>query len=346
MNIIRSRTRRFAVLGIALCLAATVRPVLAQESSPALVEAARKEGKVMLYSGLITPTLRSIKAAFEKKYPGITLEVLSLSTAPMMNRITSETAAGRHLADVVAFDSKWYPQLLDKGLFARYDTPQAVNYDRSRYSQPPGYWIEAFPYAVGILYNRNQVPPERVPRSFEDLLKPEWKNKMAVVSPATNELILLFAGGFIRDRGEAKAFEYFRALAAQKVLTFGPSGIRVSQGVASGEFPVGIGFVSHVYSMDGNKNLGFAAAAPVYEMKGPGAAVMAKAPQPNAARLLVDFFYSREAQELITRSGYRSYHKSVKPPQGMENTRFIEAAYPDQKESEALRKKLVEVFGQ
>ncbi len=92
-------------------------PLRAQEPDPALVAAAQKEGKVMLYGEIITPTQRALKAAFEKKYPGVTVDLLYLSGAPMMNRVMSEQDAGRYVADTLMLDALRLPALLAKGIW-------------------------------------------------------------------------------------------------------------------------------------------------------------------------------------------------------------------------------------
>ncbi len=147
--------------------------------------------------------------------------------------------------------------------------------------------------------------------------------------------------------GEGPAFEFFRALAAQRPLIFGPGGIRVSQGVANGEFAIGLGFVAHVFTVGGGEDgpMAIAPARPIYVASGPGVAVMEHAPRPNAARLFADYLNSREAQELISRFGYFSTYNGVQQATSLRDARLSVPPYPQGSEAEALRRRLAEVFG-
>jgi iron(III) transport system substrate-binding protein len=320
----------------------------AQTPDPALLDAARKEGHVMLYGEVITPTQRAVKAAFEKKYPGIAVDLLYLSGAPMMNRIMSEQGAGRYNADVLMLDVLRMPAVIEKGYVAQYVSTEASHYDAKWQSNPPGYWIQNHLYLYGIMYNKAAVPPDQVPTSYEDLLKPQWAGKLTMVTPVANELTLYFMAGLIRDMGEARAFDFFRALAAQKPLIFGPGGMRVSQGIANGEFPLGLGFIAHVFTVGGGEDgsMSFARINPIYVVSGPGTAVFAHAPHPNAARLFADFMNSREAQELIAGFGYYSTYNGVQQSKPMQGIAISTPPYPTGEAAEALRQKLAAVFGQ
>lgn len=344
----------FAVPGLrALCATLLVAglawsaPALAQESDPALVKAAQKEGHVMLYGELITPTSRAIKKGFEAKYPGITMEFIYLSGAPMMNRLMSEQDNGRYLADVLALDALRLPLIKDKGYLAEYVSPQQVHYDKQWLSEPPGYWIQNHVYLGGIMYNKDMVSAADAPKTWRDLLDPRWKGKIAIVSPVANDLVFYMFAGLVRDMGEEEAFKYFKALEKQDPYIFGPGGIRVSQGVHAGEFPIGIGFTGHVYSVGGGEdgNMAIVPLKPVYALSGPGIAVMAHAPHPNAARLLADYINSKEVQEIISAAGYFSNYPDVDAPPSMKKLQVVKAPTPQRAEADALRARFAKVFG-
>ncbi|HYG85423.1 MAG TPA: extracellular solute-binding protein [Azospirillum sp.] len=339
---------RIRLLAAAVVLAGSVAgTAAAQESDPALVQAALKEGKVMAYGELITPTWRSIKEGFEKKYPGITMEFVYLSGAPMMNRIMSEQDAGRYVADILALDTLRLPALLEKGYLANYVSPQQQHYEKSWWSDPPGYWIQNHVYLAGIMYNKKIVPAAEAPKSFEDLLDPKWTGKIAMVSPVANDLMLYLFAGLIRDMGEERAFALFEKLAAQKPYIFGPGGIRVSQGVNTGEFPIGVGFIGHVYSVGSGEsgNMGLVPTKPTYAVSGPGIAVMAHAPNPNAARLLVDYMHSKEVQEMIASLGYFSSYPNIKAQPSMEGLSVTVAPSPQGDAAATLRARIQKIFG-
>lgn len=335
------------LLLIILAVLAMNLPARAQEADPALVAAAQKEGKVMLYGEVITPTERALKAAFEKKYPGITMDLLYLSGAPMMNRVMSEQDAERYVVDTLMLDSLRLPLLLEKGYLAKYESTQSEHFAARWHSEPRGYWIQNHSYGIGVMYNKSQVPADQLPHTYDDLLKPQWAGKIALVTPVANDLMLYFFAGLVRDLGEDKAFQLFRGWAAQKPLIFGPGGMRVSQGVANGEFQLGIGFVGHVFTVGGGEDgpMGVAPVNPVYLGSGPGVAVMTHAPHPNAARLLADFLNSRESMEIIASVGYAVSYTGIGMSKAMGGVITTPAPPLVGEPAEALRKKLIDVFG-
>ncbi len=323
-------------------------PTSASAQSDELLAAAKKEGKVMIYGEMITPTMRSIKEGFEAKYPGITMEFIYLSGAPLMNRIVSEQDAKRYLADVIAVDTIRMPVLSEKGYLAPYKSVNENNYDSKWHSNnPPHLWVRNHMYLGGIFYNSKIVAPADAPKTYEDLLNPKWKGKIALVSPVTNDLIFALYAGLVRDMGEEKAYKFFDALAAQKPLVFGPGGIRVSQGIGTGEFPVGIGFIGHTYSvgLETGYNMAIAKTDPLYAIGGPGFALVKTAPHPNAAKLAIDFMLSAPVQEKHAKMGYRSNNREAKGLPELDAANMSLAPVPTGAEADKLRKKLKDLFG-
>ena len=355
MTLFADRLRKLARVTLAAALGAGLglglgaeRAAYAQANYEAMVAAAKREGKVLAYGEIITPTWRAVKEGFEKKYPGITMEFVYLSGQPMMTRVLTEQDAGRHLNDVLVLDTLRLPVLRDKGYLAKYDSIEAANYDKIWHSDPPGYWINNHVYLGGIMYNTALVPADQAPKSFDDLLKPQWKGKIALVSPVSNDLIFYMFAGFVRDWGEAKAFDFFAKLKAQEPLVFGPGGIRVSQGVSTGEFPIGIGFIGHVYSVGAGPNgkMALVPTKPTYALSGPGVAVMAKAPNPNAARLLADYMNSREVQEEhIVTLGYRTSFRGVKANPTISDLEVVVAPTPEGEAKDKLQNRIREALG-
>jgi iron(III) transport system substrate-binding protein len=314
---------------LAIALLTGVAPVRAQ--SPAeIVTGAKKEAHVMLYA----------------EYPGVSLDYIYLSGNPLMNRIITEQSAGKYIVDTLETDALRLPDLMQKNYLAEYVSSESSHYDAKWKSHPEGYWIQTHVYPTGIMYNTKVVTPGAVPKSYQDLLAPQWNQKLALVTPIDNELMFYHFAGMVRDMGEDKAFAFFKRLAAQQPLIFGPGGVRVSQGVGTGEFPVGFGFVAHVYTIGTETgDMAIAPVGPIYIGSGPGTAVMTHAPHPNAARLLADYINSREVQTMLTSIGYISTHDEAKRPSQMEKLDVRLAPTPQGEEAATLRAKLKEIFG-
>ena len=92
-----ARHRIWALIAVALLLL----PGRADAVDPALIEAARKEGTVVWYSGLIVNQIvRPLGEAFEKKYPGIKVLGSRLTSSEAALKIMNEARAGKPQADV------------------------------------------------------------------------------------------------------------------------------------------------------------------------------------------------------------------------------------------------------
>ena len=90
-----------SALVILLALAILTPSRNADGADAALIEAARKEGKVVWYTTLIVnQAIRPLKAAFEKKYPGIELQYARADETPTAAKILEEGVAGRVQADI------------------------------------------------------------------------------------------------------------------------------------------------------------------------------------------------------------------------------------------------------
>src|SRR5215471_20139429 len=112
---------RTAVLLVLACIAATP----AHAADAAVIEAAKKEGKVVWYTTLIVnQAIRPLKEAFEKAYPGIELQYTRADESPTAAKLLAEAQAGRVQADVFDGISNMVP-LKRAGLVAQHVPPSA-----------------------------------------------------------------------------------------------------------------------------------------------------------------------------------------------------------------------------
>jgi iron(III) transport system substrate-binding protein len=263
-----------------------------------VVEAAKREGEVVLYSALVgAPSTDRIAEAFEAKY-GIPVETLEARSSELLERVRTEQASGRSLGDVsyngaVATER----QMLDSVFVPHGSLPGA-----SRLAAPftsDGTRVPAFVIHFGILINTELVKPADEPKSWNDLLGPRWKGQILAddVHPVGSGSLFFQATYGKLGRG------FHEKLAAQE-----PSFTRDPRGsqrrVARGEYPIFI--PSSVAAMKELEGLPLKTVVPsegavyvVYD-----AAIFENAPHPNAARLLLDFLLSDEAQAIYAEDGY------------------------------------------
>ena len=142
-----------------------------------------------------------------------------------------------------------------------------------------------------VVYNESLVKPADVPRTWDDLLQPRWKGKLV----ASQFLLPRLLGFFALEWGEAKATAYARALLDQQdtLITRAPREVILQRG----ERLIGIGeFVSAaMYWKSQGMTIGWAP-MPLMAAAQFGVTPLAKAPHPNAARLLAGWLISSEAK--------------------------------------------------
>lgn len=301
--------RRVAVPGLWIAFGALAWAATAGAQSP--VEAAKKEGKVVIYGSLESGIMDEIEKAFTKKY-GIPIEYFRAASNKTLDRVLTEARVGRTLSDVVVTNSGPMALLRKEKIFARYVSPESDRYPDD-VKDPEGLLSPIYRMVIiGILYNTKLVKPGEEPKSLEDLLTPRWQGKWVMPDPSRHfttgvwvrNLEQLYGKdwmGFVRKMADAKPI---------LVESFIPS----AQKVISGEAWAGITYLKYVYifGKDG---------APLDYVRLPKmladshqVGIQAKAPHPNAARLFEDFFISREGQEIMAKEGEFVTAKGLYPP--------------------------------
>ena len=202
----------------------------------ALVEAAKKEGHVTWYTVQIVDQLvRPIIDGFERKY-GIHVDYVRANSAELALRLSNEAKAGQVQASLFDGTSatvalkranlveKWVPDVdLPKKLF-----------------DPEGYWVACNYYVNTPGFNTDLVPRGTEPKTFEDLLDPKWKGKMAWNVQPSISAGQGFVGSVLIAMGEEKARAYLAQLARQNITPLQVSGRQVLDLVIAGEYPIGL----------------------------------------------------------------------------------------------------------
>src|SRR5437764_12343781 len=146
----------------------------ADAADPALIEAAKKERQVVWYTTLtVNQAIRPLKAAFEKKYPGIELQYARADESPTAAKIMAEAAAGRMQADVFDGISNMVP-LKRAGIAAPFVPSAAKDYPADM-KDKDGYWQAILLYVFTPGVNTTMVAKEQAPKTYQDLLDPRWR---------------------------------------------------------------------------------------------------------------------------------------------------------------------------
>ena len=256
------------------------------------------EREVVWYTAMNTPDAAPLRKRFLEKYPDVNLTILRQPGEKIRTRILTETRAGKFFWDVVSFNHLDMDALAQEGLLAAYSSPETRSGFPGGAVDPEGRWAAIYVRQYVIGYNTRSVPAHEAPKSWEDLLAPRWKEKFAM-----DESDVEWYAAMLDYLGAEKGSAFMRSLAQQNPQ-FRRGHSLLAKLLIAGDFPLAL---VHAAEMDEARRAG----APVDWVRtldpvitSPSqVAVSARAPHPNAGRLLVDLLLSAEGQALIRDRG-------------------------------------------
>jgi iron(III) transport system substrate-binding protein len=278
------------------------------ESSEAAAPAAEASTELNV---LCTPQVEwceGMKAEFEKVYPDITVNFVRLSSGEALTRIRNEAANPQ-------FDIWWggpvdsFIAATNEGLLEPYDSPNLANLmDPDKAKDPDNHWAGVYMGSLGFATNTNflaENPGLEAPKSWADLLKPEFTGQIMVAHPSSSGTSYTALCTVLQLMGEEAGWEYISDYAGQ-VAQFTRSGAAPAKFVGQGEAGVGIVF-SHdiVAEIDAGSplQLTFPEDGTGYEIGGMG--ILKGAAHPDAAQKWFDWALEPATQELGPT--YRAY---------------------------------------
>ena len=287
----------------------------AEAITPQLIEAARREAKVVLYSAMDLPVGEKLGKAFEAQYPGIQVQIERSGSERLFQRIDQEFASNIRAADVVnSSDASHFITWKKNGWLAPFVTEDIAQHFLPEYRDPDGMSATTRIYLSSIAYNTNLVKPDDAPKSFADLLDPKWAGKMVKGHPAYSGTIMTATFQMVREFG----WDYYERLSKQRVM----------QVQSSTDPPKKLALGERAVMADGNEyNVVLLKEAgqpvePVYPTEGTPTisgptGIFANAPHPNAARLFQAWLHTRETQQFfIDFSAQYSVHAQVQSKPG------------------------------
>ena len=317
------------------------------EPTPQLVEAARKEGKVVWYSATDVQVAEKLARAFEAKYPGVKVQVERSGAERLFQRINQEYGSRIYNVDVIeTSDAVHFVHFKKEGWLQPAVPADVAKHWGAEYKDKDGTYAAYRAHLSVIAYNTKLVPKEQAPKSHADLLDPKWQGKMVKAHPGYSGTIMT---GTQALSTSPLGWGYFEKLGKQKVMQV-QSSTEPPKKLAQGERPV---------MADGNEYNVFilkesgVPIEPVYAPEGTpivvgNAALLKNAPNPNAARLFYHFMFTREAQQLNSDvGGLRSFHPEVKEKEGRTPLSKIKLlnSDPSRLDPDVIKKKYEEYFG-
>jgi iron(III) transport system substrate-binding protein len=345
-DVLRASTASAAGLIFAEPLRAAAPPPTAV--TPALIEAARKEGKLSYYSALELNVAERLGKMFEAKYPGVAVRVERSGAERIFQRIAQEQGSGINAVDVAnSTDPAHYLDWKKSDWLAPYVPDDVAKHFPADQVDPDGMYATSCAWLEAIGYNTGLVKREDAPKSYADLLDQRWQGKIVKGHPGYSGAILTATFVLARDLG----WPYLEKLALQKVM----------QVQSAADPPKKILLGERAVMADGNDyNLVLLRdqgkpVEPVYPTEGAPliivpSGIFRSAPNPNAARLFQSFFLGAETQQMLADDyAHRSFHALVKEKAGRTPLSEIKLLKADPAQvlaqSEAIKARYSKIFG-
>jgi iron(III) transport system substrate-binding protein len=300
--------KRIGLITLSLTIAGSAGISLNQVAAQAPnVDAAKKEGKVVLYGTVVPQAMESLFAAFEKKY-GIKIEYWRASANGVVERAANEWRAGRPGFDAVEGNPGLNLTLKQEGALTKYVAPSSEKFPDA-FKDKDSVLIPWRLIPISILYNSELVKSADRPRTLDDVIDPKWKGKVSMPSPLQHAETTQWLWNLPKIRA-GNWLDFAKALAKQEPLlaeSFAP----VPNKLISGEALIGIGYIKYLKQYKGP--LGYVLLDK--HLTDPNIISLgSKAANPNAARLYIEFLCSSDGQKLVAEQGEFSLFPGINPP--------------------------------
>jgi iron(III) transport system substrate-binding protein len=260
-----------------------------------LIDGAKREGALMLYSSMQVDSIVPLQKAFEAKY-GVRIRIWRGSGKDILGRVVAEAAANRNDVDIMESDGFALETLRREKLLQEVKSPYLADLIPEALS-PQGEWVGTRVSIFAGIYNTRLVKKENLPKSYEELRNPAFKGMLGIEADDDD-----WFGTVVNLMGEEKGLKLFRDIVASNGISVRKGHTLLTNLVAAGEVPIGLTVFMQ------NADVARKAGAPVDwfllppTIARPNAIAMSKrAPHPHAALLFYDFMLSEGQQIMLGR---------------------------------------------
>jgi iron(III) transport system substrate-binding protein len=261
-----------------------------------LVQRAKQEGSVVLYTSLAPTESKPLAEAFEKKY-GVKVDLWRALSDKVVQRTVTEAQARKNAVDVIETNGPEMEMIAREKLLAEFHSPHLADLPAGAIPAHRAWMPDRMNFFV-VAFNTTKVKREEIPASYEGFLDPKWKGRIGIEATDAEWMATL-----IKKWGTEKGMDYFRKLSAMKP-DVRKGHVLLAELIAAGEVPVGLTvYNSNVESLrKRGAPIDFVPVDPV-AARPQGIGVARNAPHPNAALLFADFVLSPEGQHLFESMG-------------------------------------------
>jgi iron(III) transport system substrate-binding protein len=283
-----------------------------------IVEGAKKEGALVVYTSMTVDQMQKILDAFKTRYPFIRTTMFRAVGERLLTKIMTEAQTGKYDFDVVQSAESQAYFLKKKNLLQKYISTETKNIQKP-FFDPEGYWTAVYIMPNVIAYNKRMVKRDEVPKTDEDLLNPKWKGKMGMDHTKPE-----WFAWKLKRMGEEKGLAYMKRLGAQEFQLYAGLSV-ITNLLVAGEFPLVLN--TYLHNVEEVKRRGapvdWIVQDPVFTKFQP-LGIGSKAPHPNAAKLFSDFVLSEEGQKIIASFGRVPTRRGVSTSvQGLDKLNYV-----------------------
>lgn len=292
-----------------------------------LYAAAKKEGQVSWYSGILTQQIcDEVGKAFTAKYPGIQVSAIKTTSQVAFQRLLQDLKAGAVQSDVfTSTDIGHLIYLKSKGELVHY-VPQS---DKGMVKalqnvDPDGYFHTSWVGLAALLYNTKKVTAADAPKDWPDLTDPKWKNQIAFGSPNYSGMVGVWTVGMENRYG----WDFFKKLNKLNPLI----GRSIDDAVTvlnSGEREVAMGNPASALRSAAKGNpiaVNYPTSGTLMVISPSG--IIKGSKHPNAAKLFMEFLGGKEYSQILAKNLEQSLRADVPPPKGAKSLADIKLFAP------------------
>jgi iron(III) transport system substrate-binding protein len=290
-------------------------PSARADSDPALVQAAEKEGSLVVYACDPGETPRYLKA-FGEKYPKIKVTSYLAGCWQDYNRHVNEHSAKKTVGSVFMATDDVMGKLQGDKLLDRYVSPELKHFPATAQPDSSDYTIVKL-QLVGMAVNRDFVGDMKMPEDWNDFVspRPEWKGKVTYYDPRTSSGALSVLSALYQNFGAEKTAAIYKGLKASDAELAATTSAGLAK-LLTGERPIMFYLISNHFGTAIDKGAPLTFSIPKSGGIGlsVGIAPLKDGPSPNAARLFVDFMLN-EMQAEIRKHGEYALREGLAPPE-------------------------------
>jgi iron(III) transport system substrate-binding protein len=276
-------------------------------SADATLDGAKKEAKLVVYTAMQPEDSTKLIDLYRSRYPFIDGSFFRAGSAPLLNRILTESRAGRFLFDIVSGKVSDLLLLQKRGLLGKIVSVELAAYP-DKFKDKQNRWADIYNNYYTIAYNSQRVWLTEIPARWDDLLDAKWQDNKITLDPRAYDWYF----GMISAWGTDKGVEFMRKLNQQKPA-FRDGNVLIANLLAAGEFSIAI---TYAHLIDRLRARGapvdWIALKPMVAVP-ISIAVAARPMNPNAANLFVDMVLSREGADVLKSMGRVPTRGDVQP---------------------------------